>query len=870
MLRKRSLLMLLVTALVAGLFPIGGAGAQESIILSLSLPDYMQQNFPPELFAPFEAETGVRVEVIGGEYPFIPNPALETLDRHFEALEEYVSSADVLFVVDDFFSVEATRAGYLLNLMPLAAVDPDLRPEDFLPAAWQAFQWDGGLWALPAAVDVVTLQYVPEMFDAAGLAYPNAQWTLDDLTRAARALVQYDGSGKTTVSGILALWSYYYLLFRALTGTALYDSATLPETPRLTGPAVEAVATAWQALEEEGVTDLPPAIMPGSMPLSIDTSFSLQQFGGDIPQVIGAYLPGGVAGLRVTGFAVSGGAAHPEAAYQLARYLTQNAQAVYGFFAYAPARRSLMGLNVADAPMSFGTYSPENKAFLDEALTRALSPSELRYSAYLDLAIILMGRDLDAPTALAEAEATAVANLQAADARRAEVTIYVEPVEAPPELAPGESALRFGMQTFTGPILDESRLAAAADAFAASDPEVGYIDLAGNPAMPVEQLAAETDCFLLSYNAVPGIDPQLILNLDPFIDADPGFDRAGIMARALDQVQRDNKTWALPIAIEPAMLRYDAEQFAQAGLPLPEYGWETTQFTDALRALKAGPDSPPPFIAPAFNQTYILMLIAAYGGLPIDYRTDPPTVNFTDPANAEAIRQVLDLALEDYIGYEKLNILGLSGGGGGGGGPESSKTEAIYPDTVNLFRISYWQDPDTPYKTTTYPRGSQYTPVLYQLHTGYISAAAQNPAACYRWINYLAQQPDLLSAMPARRSLLDDPVLAAAHTGETVAFYRAFDALTQAPNTVIFRASMSGMDSSVGEFYAQQWLFRAMDRHVLEGADLDAELADAQNIYTAYLGCEASIPPYDPATYTDRGEYLGRFHECAGMADPDL
>jgi hypothetical protein len=56
------------------------------------------------------------------------------------------------------------------------------------------------------------------------------------------------------------------------------------------------------------------------------------------------------------------------------------------------------------------------------------------------------------------------------------------------------------------------------------------------------------------------------------------------------------------------------------------------------------------------------MLIAAYGGLPFDYRTDPPTLNFTDPATVEAIRQVLDLAKADLIQYETLTMnTGLGG-----------------------------------------------------------------------------------------------------------------------------------------------------------------------------------------------------------------
>ncbi len=90
--------------------------------------------------------------------------------------------------------------------------------------------------------------------------------------------------------------------------------------------------------------------------------------------------------------------------------------------------------------------------------------------------------------------------------------------------------------------------------------------------------------------------------------------------------------------------------FQQAGVPLPEGTWTLDQFIDALRTLKDYLDKTP-FVSHNINGESLMMLIAAYGGLPIDYRTSPATFNFTDPATVDAIQQVLDLAKNGYIDY---------------------------------------------------------------------------------------------------------------------------------------------------------------------------------------------------------------------------
>src|SRR5690606_49747 len=122
------------------------------------------------------------------------------------------ASADVLYVSNDNLSIEATLAGAFLDLSPLAAGDPDLNVEDFFPGAYESFQWDRGLWALPISMDVQIVIYDPAAFDAAGLAYPDEGWTLEDFARADRELSTYGDEGNVTKPGMAMFGANSYLL----------------------------------------------------------------------------------------------------------------------------------------------------------------------------------------------------------------------------------------------------------------------------------------------------------------------------------------------------------------------------------------------------------------------------------------------------------------------------------------------------------------------------------------------------------------------------------------------------------------------------------------------------------------------------------
>lgn len=877
---KLLLLSALLTVLVAAI----PAGAQSEIVITLALNDFMRNMQIDSIFDEFEAQhPGVRVQPVYVPFEtYTPIPATDDLDDHLNAVEDFSQSADVLLVESNNLTPEGTRAGYFLDLQPLTSADATLNPADYLPAAWESFRWDNGLWALPARVEPLMLIYDSEAFDQAGLAYPNQSWTQDDLANAARVLTQRNAANQVTMPGLVTFGNEAALL-RSLYGQSLNDTSASLSVPRFATPELQALLEAWAELAEEGIvadsfsgnpiTETPPMQISGSfgvMQISVgdNSSAPLPEL-TENPQKASA-LPGGSVALDVGGFAVSSGTAHPQEAYQLAKFLTSNPQIITFVRGSRPALNSLVGTPNQPINMEGGmtfvvssSMSPEQAAAIEALLPSALPASEFHFGGYLRQAVeAVIGDNVDAATALQDAELAAIANLQAASDRRGSVPLVVATPVPPVVLNPGEISLRFGagFTAMTG------EWEALMREFAAADPQVGNVVLDtgfGN----LSAFAERNDCFYMNYNTIPAADLSLLLAIDPYLSADSAFSPSDVAANALPQLQRDNHTWGFPLVIFPTLLNYHADTFARAGVPEPTSGWTVSAFVEALRTLKNHVEAgKTPFVNRGFGDTYLLMLIAAYGGLPIDYRTNPPQINFTDPATVDAIRQVLDLAKDELISYQEL---------GGNGMMISSVSldspDPIYSDSVSGGQVMRIGGPAgdnsaSPYRLAAYPSGT-YTTAAYTIGAGYISANAQNPDACYRLLRFLSSHPELFDGMPALRSQFSNPALLASKGSQAADFYLQYDAVLQNPNTLIFPSTFTGGASTAGMNIIHRWLDQAFDDYVLRDADLLTALTDAQNNVTAFQDCVTGLPPYDAA---DPAVYATGLRDCASAIDPDF
>ncbi|MBI3175406.1 MAG: sugar ABC transporter substrate-binding protein [Chloroflexi bacterium] len=107
-----------------------------------------------------------------------------------------------VFAMDAPLYLDWQSRGALLNLQPYIDANPGFL-DGFYPQTLTAYKLDDGYYGLPRDFNTITLFYNKDMFDAAGMAYPTADWTYDDLLAAAKQLtLDKDNDGKTDQYGL--------------------------------------------------------------------------------------------------------------------------------------------------------------------------------------------------------------------------------------------------------------------------------------------------------------------------------------------------------------------------------------------------------------------------------------------------------------------------------------------------------------------------------------------------------------------------------------------------------------------------------------------------------------------------------------------
>ena len=149
-----------------------------------------------QLIDAFEAaEPGVTVEFI------------ETSDR--DDLIARLSTAFAggappdLFLMNYRFYGQFAVKGVLESLQPYLDSSDVFRADEFYPQAMEAFQVDGEQICMPQNISSLVVYYNKDLFDEAGLSYPDEGWTWAAFLRMAKALtVDVDGDGVTDRYGV--------------------------------------------------------------------------------------------------------------------------------------------------------------------------------------------------------------------------------------------------------------------------------------------------------------------------------------------------------------------------------------------------------------------------------------------------------------------------------------------------------------------------------------------------------------------------------------------------------------------------------------------------------------------------------------------
>jgi multiple sugar transport system substrate-binding protein len=88
--------------------------------------------------------------------------------------------------------------GLIEPLGPYLAQSKLVKEGDYYAESIAAFNWQGTLMCIPQNVSSLVVYYNKQLFDQAGIAYPQAGWTWDDLVKTAQALTK-DSNGDGTI-----------------------------------------------------------------------------------------------------------------------------------------------------------------------------------------------------------------------------------------------------------------------------------------------------------------------------------------------------------------------------------------------------------------------------------------------------------------------------------------------------------------------------------------------------------------------------------------------------------------------------------------------------------------------------------------------
>lgn len=163
----------------------GPAAAQDTVEInyfSFSAGTEQQATLEAMVAAFEEANPGIKVKLESA--PF---------GDYFTELQTRIAAGDAPDVYELNYENFVTFASrdILLDVSDRLAADSALA-ESIYPNALNAFALDGKQYGLPGSFSNVVLVYNQDLFDAAGVGYPTADWTWEDELAAAEALTDHD------------------------------------------------------------------------------------------------------------------------------------------------------------------------------------------------------------------------------------------------------------------------------------------------------------------------------------------------------------------------------------------------------------------------------------------------------------------------------------------------------------------------------------------------------------------------------------------------------------------------------------------------------------------------------------------------------
>ena len=776
-----------------------------------------------------------------------------------DAIHALATSADAFTYPGDLLP-RHTQEGLVMDLTPFIETDSTFEAADFYPGLLAQFQWDGGTWGLPAKVQLALIFYDETAFEEAGLSPPQPGWTYEVFTQAAQRLTVREGE-RVLRYGFVDPFPYATLpLVLGRAGAGMDDDGT-PPSPRLDDPAL-AEAVAWYtdlALEHDVMPN--PAELDGQAWMTLIESGKAAMWAlwpGTRLDLGVAPLPEGeaIVGWReASGYAVSAGSAHPQAAWEWLSYLTHQPLET-GIKSVSPRRSlfevSLFNVKGSEAAPAGEVRDEEMKAVYDYVLNRpqvTLSAERSAVDPFLDALDAVFAGEQSVEEALAEAQVQALALAHAGEADAPSASIVV------PSPEPEDEGLTITFCSDNNKRIRNNYLHIVEE-FHEQHPEIN-VNLT-TEVWDFQQRTEVCDCFVahsgfginrLSYY-------QHILNLQPFLDVESDLNLNDFYSPFLEVFRREGDLWGLPLEGDLQVLLYNKDIFDEAGVEYPQPGWTLEDFLEKAVALTSEEGGKKVYGYVPYSSAINLFFFGLDMTTLVDATEQPPQPQLNNAETAAILRWHTDLALvhgvmpvlteeELWRDFERIRFEQWS--------------------LITSGRAAMWFSPPSTYREHSLPprTGNIHLPLLGQQKMGMrehgirgyvISADTSHPQACWEWIKFVSARNAVLTrGLPAQRSVAESPVYRSL-VGEEVA-----DALLYTVEHI--DPSLDALEEEYPWLTVLVcWVTEARDR-VVEGTDVEEALDKAQAKAEALVACLG-----EDVASADRAQCWA----CAQKVDPEI
>jgi ABC-type glycerol-3-phosphate transport system substrate-binding protein len=777
----------------------------QQVTITFACPEYQESTYR-NLADQFEADNpDIRVQLV--------------LLGHKSDLNEIVTQADTLLM--PAFSPSLAEAGLVRDLTPFIEADGPFRSEDFHHGILESLQWDGGTWGLPSNLFFHLIFYDKEVFDAASVPYPEPGWTWDDFLAKAQVLTEWEGDDVTR-------WGFAWHLRDPLPFTwgrvgSLVETSGETPVPLLDQPEVMEKVRWFTNLA------LKHQVMPlddGSAAMWTETTMN---WSGENSKVGLVPVPidtsdSATTPIQLRPYVMSAGTSHPRESWRWLAFLSRQST-TDGI----PARRST-------ASSYWDSLDEEVATTYRFALEHGFSLVETTWvEPALSSAVeaVLQGEQT-VEEALAQAQTAALTYIESELGAATAGGSFEVPTPVPSDSGEAEVITFLATRTYHR---KKDIYEALAERFHEVHPEL-VVEIrqpefpAETSEVTLEQMAAQGDC--LEVFAALGTDRSALMSLDPFIEAEATFSLDDFYPSFLEPFRRQGRLWALPTEGYPRVMYYNKELFDAADLTYPSLDWTLDDFLTLAEALTQDKDKqygyilhPGPFIEPLF-------FVEQQGARLMDDSAGQVAYTLDTPTMAKAVRWYVDLIRrygvtlnlgnpDDYVQHYELWRSLIQDG--------KAAMWSMYPlEASNIWREIDWG-------AVPMPQGlgqvNDFVLIGYS-----ISARSEHPQACWEWLKFLLEQPELIQGVPARRSIAESDEY---RQGVDANLADAYFSIKEQDDWTLISAKQ--LRTKRNSFILGQ--FRQVLKAAVDGENVEQALSEAQRKVDEYILCLETTTGYE-------------------------